>query len=152
MISGYNCQTPEVPKSYQAKYEDWFNTINVLPMDEDTILIGHSAGCGLFLKWLSGNNLKINKLIMVAPWLDPEKEDGDFMQCNLDPHLKSRIKEMHVLHSKDERVGGVNETVSIVMKQYPETSLHTFDNHGHFSLGNNMNTAAFPELLDIIIK
>lgn len=151
MMAGYNCQTPEVPKSYQAKYQSWFNTIDYLPMDSDTILVGHSAGCGFFLKWLSNNNVKIKKLILVAPFADPFSEYGDFLKSDLNPNLNDRIGEIHVLYSKDEDVLGIKETVDQIMETYPKTQYHEFENHGHFCLGD-MGVEAFPSLLNIVVK
>ena len=49
MFNGFDCQTPEVSHTYKGIYEDWKNTFERMEIDEDTILIGHSAGCGFFL-------------------------------------------------------------------------------------------------------
>jgi predicted alpha/beta hydrolase family esterase len=152
MIKGYNCQTPEVPYLYKAKWNSWEETIDTLQIDKDTILVAHSAGCGAFLKWLSKNkDVCIDKLILVAPFIDPAKKYGDFLQCDLDKNLQDRIGDMHILYSKDEPVLNIKETVDIVMKQYSKTQYHEFENHGHFCLGD-MGTEEFPDLLNIIVK
>lgn len=149
VMLGYNCQTPEVPQLYKGNYKDWFETINHLPIDKESILVGHSAGCGFFLKWLSANDVNIDKLIMVAPWRDIHKEYGEFMQCDLDPDLSARINEIHVFYSLDEDVSGVKEVVNSIRKEYPKTHYHEFEEHGHFCLGD-MGTEQFPELLKVI--
>lgn len=161
MLNDYNCQTPEVPFSYRGIYQDWFDTVDPLNIDEYTILIGHSAGCGFFFKWLSQNNKKVDKIFMVAPWLDPfnevnpyndRLENKDFLQCDLVDDLNNRINEIHVLYCNDDPVSGVKETVDIVMDKYPLISrLHNFDGLGHFSSASR-GTDIFPEILDIIIN
>ncbi len=149
MMLGYNAQTPEVPKSYEANYESWYNTIDSLSISEDAILVGHSAGCGLFLKWLSGNNKKVDKLILVAPFVDPFRIYNDFLSCILNKNLKDRVKEIHIFYSLNEEVLGVKETVDLIRNTYPNVQYHEMDGHGHFCLGE-MGTDAFPELLEVI--
>lgn len=151
MIAGYNCQTPEVPKLYQANYQDWFNTINPLAINEETILIAHSAGCGFFLKWLSENDIKIKKLVLVAPFIDPNKKYKNFLQCQLSQTLNDRIEDIHVLYSHDEPVEGIKGSVDVIMDTYPKARLHEFDNYGHFCLGH-MGSEKFPELLKIVME
>ena len=50
---GYDCQTPEMPKPYAGIYKEWKAQFELYPVDENTSLIGHSCGCGFFLRWLS---------------------------------------------------------------------------------------------------
>ena len=150
LINQVDCQTPDVMNSYKANYDDWKRTVSPHSIDESTTLVGHSAGCGFFLKYLSENpNIKCDKLIMVAPFSDPFEKYGDFLQCDLDPDLPSRVNEMHVFYSLDEQVGGIKETVDLIQNNFPETILKTFEDKGHFCFGNDGN-GNFPELLEVI--
>ncbi len=149
VMKGYNCQTPQMPTPYNPDYVKWNDVFKGFPVDVQTTLVGHSAGCGFFLKWLSQNDVKIEKLVLVAPWLDPYKKHGDFLSCALAPDLADRVEEIHVFFSEDDS-DGVPETVERVMDTYPSAILHKFTNHGHFCRGD-MGTDEFPELLEVII-
>jgi predicted alpha/beta hydrolase family esterase len=50
-------QTPEMPKPWLADmdYDEWAAVLGQFDLNEDTILIGHSAGAGFLLKYLSKN-------------------------------------------------------------------------------------------------
>lgn len=149
IVKGYNCQTPEMPTPYKASYHVWKESFEIYPMDQETTLVAHSCGCGFFLRYLSENPQKIKKLILVAPWLDPQRKMGDFLKCNLSDQLSDLIEEIHILYSTDEPVVGVKETVDQIVKTYPKAQYHEFNNHGHFTLGA-MGTEEFPEILEII--
>lgn len=154
VLIGYDCQTPEVLNSYKGIYEDWKRTFELMNIDRDTILIGHSAGCGFFLKWLSQNTVSIDKVYMIAPWIDPfgEFETTGFLECKLHPDLNNRINEIHILYSNDDPVKGVKETVDLIMDNFPSIStLNTYDGLGHFS-STARGTAIFPEIMDVIDK
>jgi predicted alpha/beta hydrolase family esterase len=149
---GYLCQTPEARYSYKGNYEDWKIALDPLVIDNDTTLIGHSAGNGFFLKWLSLNhNIIIEKLVMVAPWLDLKNEYKDFLSFDFDAELEDRISEIHIFYSTDEQVEGVRESTDLLIKKLPKAKLHKFDKHGHFAL-MHMKTQEFPELLEVVVN
>lgn len=153
IVQSYNCQTPEMPTPYKPSYQTWKRLFEAYPVDEATTLVGHSCGCGFFLRWLSENkNIKTNKLVLVAPYLDPEPYNmfGTFLKFALDTDLEKRVEEIHVFYSKDEEVTGVKETVDILQNKYPSLKFHEFENHGHFCL-SEMGTEEFPELLEVIL-
>jgi hypothetical protein len=149
IVRGYNCQTPEMPAPYAPDYHVWKGLFDIYPVDENTVLAGHSCGGGFLLRYLSENPKIMDKLVLVAPWLDPGRTRGDFLECKLDPALSERVREMHVFYSEDEPVDGVKETVDMVMDTYPSARLHKFTDHGHFCL-DDMGTEKFPELLNVI--
>lgn len=150
VVKGYQCQTPEMPTPYAPVYDEWLAIFETLPIDEETTLIAHSCGCGFLLKWLNKSGARIDKLVMIAPWLDPERYLGNFLQCRLKPDLMDRIGEIHVFYSEDEPVGGVKETVDMIMESYSSATLHTFDDKRHFCLEQMGPGGAFPELLKIV--
>ena len=152
VMKGFNCQTPELTNSYKPDYALWSKLFGIYPVDDETILVGHSCGAGFFLRYLSERkDIRIKKLILVAPWMDPKHSRADFLQFVLDPALLERIGELHIFYSEDEPVGGVKETVDTVTATYPAAIMHRFANHGHFCL-SDMGTDAFPELLDVVTK
>lgn len=147
--AGYLCQCLEMPTPPSAKYSEWADTFGQVRLDEDSIIVGHSAGCGFILKWLSENeSVKVSKLVLVAPWLDPFQELPDFLQGELDKDLADRVNEIKVLYSEDEPVKGVRETKDKILSLFPKTKLHLFEDKGHFCLDNVGHE--FKELWDIV--
>jgi len=137
--------TPPTPT-----YEEWASVWKTAQSNETTIIVAHSSGCGFILKWLSLNPAqKIGDLFLVAPWLDLKKEDGEFLQCQLDPKLMQRVKSLHILFSENEDVDGVSQSKDLLLEKYPSAILHTFKSYGHFTL-RGLGKAEFPELWEMI--
>lgn len=149
LMKGYDCQTPEMPTPYAPVYEEWLAIFDRLYFDEHTSLIAHSCGAGFLLKWLNKSGAKIDKLVLVAPWTDPDRYLGNFLQARLRPNLMENVNALHVFYSKDEPVNGVQETIDMLSAAYPDSKLHTFDDYGHFTLAE-MDTEKFPELLKVV--
>ena len=151
LVRGFNCQTPEMPTPYKPSYAKWASIFSSYPLDQNTILVGHSCGCGFFLRFLSETTHTLKKLILVAPWTDPDHKMGDFLNFEFAPDLEERIGDIHLFYSQDERVSGVKNTVDYIRQHYPNTHYHHFNDHGHFCL-DEMKTDAFPELLEVIYE
>lgn len=67
--------TPEVPWSFDRNWKVWLKEVERFDIVPETILIGHSTGAGFWIKYLSINKkLKVDKVVLVAPWLDPDKK------------------------------------------------------------------------------
>ncbi len=151
LMAGHNCQTPELPAAYKPDYPLWKKVFSHFPIDSNTCLIAHSCGCGFLLRYLQDTNQTIDKLIMVAPWLDPYRTRAPFLDFTPAPELENQIKDIHILYSEDESVEGVKESVDVLLNTYKNAKLHTFKEHGHFCL-DEMGTEAFPELLEVIMS
>lgn len=72
-LEGYAVYTPEMPMPYAPEYEAWKRAFEKLIIDEETILVGHSCGGGFLVRYLSENDVRVGKVVLVAPWLDPNK-------------------------------------------------------------------------------
>lgn len=100
------------------------------------------------LKWLHENpNAQLDKLILVAPWIDPAKEDGEFLQFDFNKDGLKNVKETHLLIS-DNDGEEMQISTSRIMGEYPNIKLHRFHGKGHFTERRIGKT--FPELWDII--
>jgi len=140
-----------MPEAYNSDYEKWSREFARLEVNENTILVGHSCGGGFLLRWLSENQVKIKKLILVAPWLDPGREKTtDFFDFKIDQHIKERIGEIHLLVSKDD-AADILESVAIIKNGIADIIYHEFINHGHFCF-SDMKIDKFPELLSYILE
>jgi alpha-beta hydrolase superfamily lysophospholipase len=105
IINGVSCQNPSFPNSWipDRNYDDDVNVFSRLELDADTRLIGHSCGGGFLLKYLSLNpQIKIKHLVLVAPWLDPTRELGDYFDFILDANLPERAERIDLFYSTDD--------------------------------------------------
>lgn len=143
--------TPEVPFSFDRIWKIWNKEVERFDISADTILVGHSTGAGFFVKYLSIHpNLKVNKVILVAPWLDPDREHTKhfFDDFELDPNLASRTKGVTVFYSDNDQKS-VLKTVDLLQQAVTGIKFKKFHNYGHFCI-EDMKTPEFPELLQVI--
>jgi uncharacterized protein len=149
LIMGIPTQTPEIELAFKPVYDLWKQHFERYPINEGSILIGHSCGGGFLVRWLSEKKVKVNKLILVAPWLDPERRrTTNFFDFTIDRDLQERVNEIHILISDDEVVSGVKESVDILSQAFTKLKMHRFSNMGHFTY-TSMGTEKFPELLKL---
>jgi len=95
--------------------------------------------------------VSIDKLVLVAPWLDPAREKTiDFFDFTIDPSIADRVKEVHLLVSSDDDKD-ILDSVEIIKNNISEIKIHQFSDLGHFCY-SDMKTDKFPELLDLILN
>lgn len=152
-LKDISAQTPEVFMAWQLKYEDWARELDRYEVDADTMLIGHSCGGGVIVRWLSEHpKVSVDKVVLVAPWLDPQKEESSTMfNFVIDPNIAARTKSLNIFISDNEPYESVKETVGILKEQIADVAVTEFKDHGHFCL-SDMGTEEFPELLDHLLK
>jgi predicted alpha/beta hydrolase family esterase len=141
--------TPEVPWAYDRNWKVWKREVERFDIGKETILIGHSTGAGFFVKYLSINpELYVDKLILVAPWLDPDKKftKNFFDDFVIDPRLAKRTSGVTMFYSKQDNTSGVQKTVGILKETIKNIKVKEFPNYGHFCF-EDMHTNKFPELL-----
>jgi predicted alpha/beta hydrolase family esterase len=116
--------------------------------------VGHSCGGGFLVRWLSENkDKKVGKVVLVAPWLDPNKtkgKDNDFFDFTTDSFLVSRTQGVTIFNSDDD-MEAVHVSVKQIMDSISNVKLIEFQNKGHFCLGD-LKGEAFPELLDEVLN
>ena len=139
-------QTPEMPMPYNPDYQSWKETLELFPITENTILIGHSCGAGLIARYLSENNAKVGKVVLVAPWIDPDTYlDTGMFDFSLDENLVSKTKGVTLFASTND-MDEVQKSVQIIMDKVKDIKLVEFKDKGHFC-HRDMETDAFPKLL-----
>jgi predicted alpha/beta hydrolase family esterase len=146
LVNDIHAQTPEVPRCFEAPYEDWKREFERFEIEDDTILVGHSMGAGFIVRWLSEHpDQKVGKVVLVGAYLDPEGEDGDFFKFDIDRNIAERTGGLVVFNSDDDQKT-VQQTVDIMKSKLEGVRYVDFQDYGHFTLGS-MGTAEFPELL-----
>jgi len=147
--TGSLAQTPEMPMPYEPDYKKWCSIFELFPIDEETTLIGHSCGGGFLLRWLSEHKVKVGKVALVAPWLDPERENTtDFFDFELDPTLAARTQGVHLFNSSDDYLE-IQTSVKKIIDTVPGIQLHELANRGHFTGEKNKE---LPELRDALLN
>lgn len=151
LLNGIEAQTPEMPGFFQPKYEKWKEMFERFQPDADTILVGHSCGGGFLVRWLSENNTKVGKVVLVAPWLDPTKRmDPPFFDFVIDPGIASRTDGLTVMYSTDDDPE-ILESIKILTEKLTHVNFKEFQGKGHFVL-NSLNSDKFPELLELLLQ
>ncbi len=155
LVNDIYAENPTIFKTFQATYEQFVETIErCYALNEDTILVGHSFGGGFLVRFLSErNDIKVGKVVLVAPWLNPmqstELETQDFFDFKIDSELVSRTKGLTIFNSSDD-VESIQESVRMISEQVKGVKVVNFDGYGHFCY-ENMKTHEFPELLEELL-
>jgi predicted alpha/beta hydrolase family esterase len=146
---GILTQTPEMPNAYNPVYEKWEKVFKQFILDENTILVGHSCGGGFILRYLSENNIKVGKVFLIAPWLDPEKylKTGMF-DFELDSDLVNKTAGVTTIYSTDDD-DYILDTIKILKEKVNGVEYIKFKDKGHFC-SSDLGGEEFPELLDLI--
>jgi len=150
LLKGVEAQTPEMPGFYEPNYEKWKEALEMFKPDENTILVGHSCGGGFLVRWLSESNVKVGKVVLVAPWLNPDgysdNLDPEFFNFKIDPNISAKTGGLTVMYSTDD-MSTIIKTVETLKSTLQNVEFQEFKNKGHFTL-NSMGTEKFPELLE----
>ncbi len=149
---GMEVFTPLMPEPWQPDYEKFKRVFKGYQVDSETILVGHSCGCAFLVRWLGETKLSIPKLILVAPWKVPDKDDEfrrKFYTYFIDPTIKERVKEIVMFTSDNEEPAGKKSLE--IYHQALDGKIVNLPNHGHYTL-KDMGTEEFPELLEEVLK
>lgn len=147
-LKGIVAQTPEMPEPYRPDYEKWKAVFEQFNLEEDTILVGHSCGGGFLARWLSENDVKVGKVVLVAPWINPNDREvaRGFFDFQVDPNLVSKTKGISLFISSDDEQDEL-DTAKMLEEKAPGIKMLRFADKGHFCVGFNLKTEEFPQIL-----
>lgn len=150
IIRDVHAVTPEIPHAYEPRWTLWCREVERFDITPDTWLVGHSAGAGFFLKYLSIHpELKVDRVVLVAPWTDPDNtiEERSFFEFEWDPAVAGRTGGMSVFYAPDDS-RSVQQTVAAIRHHTRGIHFKKFPpGYGHFTY-ENLNSITFPELLE----
>lgn len=152
LVKNILAQTPEMPEPYLPDYEKWKNIFEQFKIDEETILVGHSCGAGFILRYLSENDVKVGKVALVAPWINPEDDELGrkmFDDLSIDEDLLIKVKDLKIFVSNDDD-DFILDGVAILRDRINSIKIIDFENRGHFD--ELSKTEKFPELLEFLIS
>ena len=151
LLRGIETQTPEMPGFFEPNYGKWKEMFDRFTPDENTMLVGHSCGGGFLVRWLSENNQRVGKVVLVAPWLDPKKViDINFFQFDIDPDLASKTAGLVVMYSTDDDPE-ILSSIETLRAKLQNADFQEFAGKGHFVL-DSLKTEKFPELLSLLVN
>jgi predicted alpha/beta hydrolase family esterase len=144
----------EPPFPFRPRYEEWKKEFERFDITPETILVGHSCGGGFLVRYLSEHReLKVGKVVLVAPWMNPfnyEVSDTDsFFDFEIDGEFPSRTAGVTVFISSDDEKS-VIKTVEILKEKVANLRLKQYSDRGHFCT-SDLNGVAFPELLEEVV-
>ncbi|MEK6841738.1 MAG: alpha/beta hydrolase [Nanoarchaeota archaeon] len=141
------------PEDWAPNYKKWKEIFEKNKINENTILIGHSAGGGFLVRWLDETKRKIKKLILVSPGKsgkarNPERAKlyGEKIIKNISQYVSEGIVIFTSENDISSHITGAREYGG----ELPAKVVF-LKNHGHFTLGD-MGTREFPELLMEILS
>jgi len=140
------------PDDWIPDYDKWKKVFEKNTINENTTLVGHSAGTAFLLRWLSENRRRIDKLVLVAPSIIKTEKYirvSKLKDFELDSSLKDCFKQMILFYSD-------NDDISIIESAKKLHSLLGGDlinlkGKRHF-VYEDMKTEEFPELLQKILE
>ncbi len=152
LINDIKADTPEVQFAFKPQWDLWVREVERFEIGPETLLLGHSTGAGFWVRWLSDNpRAKVGKVVLVAPYLDMEKESvPDFFDFKIDKNLSDRTSGLTIFHSDNDQQS-VQSTVKFLREELKDFKYREFHNHGHFT-HKNLPTDTFPELLAECLK
>ena len=149
---GIQTETPLMPTPWEPDYEKFKTEFEKHEIGENAILIGHSCGCAFLVRWLGETKKRIAKLILVAPWKIPDKDDEfrkAFYDYTIDESVKSRVGKIVMFTADDEEDDG-KKSLTIFHKALGGEVIE-LKGHGHYTMGD-MGTENFPELLKVVLQ
>lgn len=107
------------------------------------------------MRWLSENkDKKVDKVILVAPWLNPQNnpvsDTADFFNFKIDSEIVSRTAGVTIFNS-DNDMSSIHESVKVIRGEVANLEYREFHNYGHFCY-EDMKSFEFPELLDECLR
>jgi len=148
---GYEVFNPLMPKNWDPNYKEWKEEFEKIPVDEETILIGHSAGGGFSVRWLGETKRKIKKLILIAPAITRGKyvNPKELLNFKINRDILKQINSLIIFTSDDEREE-LKEAAKIYGNELKVKPIE-LKKHGHFTF-KGMGTKEFPELLEEVLR
>jgi predicted alpha/beta hydrolase family esterase len=144
--AAYDVRYPKMPEQDSPQYEAWKDQIarELTALDGDVILVGHSLGASILLKYLSEEKVEkpIAGLFLVAPpyW---GAEDWEVSEYELRRDFAAKLpKELpaYFYHSRDDEwVPFVH--LALYAEKLPQATIREFDGRGH-QFNDNLSEVA----------
>lgn len=134
--AAYDVRYPKMPDEDSPGYGSWKDRIakELAGMDSEVILVGHSLGASILLKYLSEEEVAktVTGIFLAAPpyW---GTEDWEIEEYALQKDFASKLLEgpsLFVYHSRDDEVVPF-EHLALYAESLPRTTIRELDGRGH---------------------
>ncbi len=134
--TAYDVWCPQMPDEGSPEYEAWKDQIaeELTTLDGEVILVGHSLGASILLKYLSEEKVedRVPGLFLIAPpyW---GTEDWEVSEYALHEDFASKLPEelpMFFYHSRDDEWVPLVH-LALYAERLPRATIHEFDDRGH---------------------
>lgn len=155
--SGMEVWAPDLPKPDSPSLVEWSDFVidnSPFSIDEDTALIGHSAGAVAVLIVAQKLHSRVGQVVSVSAF-----KDNDYLKWEPNNRLfdiefdflkmKQNCKDFLFIHSNDDPYCPLGHAEYLAKKTGGK--LKVIPGQGHFNLENSKKYREFPELLDILL-
>ena len=148
---GYEVYNPLMPEDWYPNYYEWKEEFEKISIDEETILVGTSAGGAFLVRWLGDTKKKVKKLILIAPIKisDEHLYLKDFLDFKIEQEVKRSVEKI-IIFTSDNDIKVILESVKIYHEKLGG-KLIELPGRGHFT-EKHMGTNEFPELLEAVLN
>ncbi|QGH32895.1 serine hydrolase family protein [Gracilibacillus salitolerans] len=134
----YHLISPMMPKPENPEYARWKNELtNIFShLEGEIILIGHSLGGSVLLKYLSEMEVKpaISSLFLIASPYWGKDDDWQAEEFTLTENFTSNlpyIPNIYLYHSKDDKVVPVTH-IHHYANEFPQAITRVLEREGHY--------------------
>lgn len=132
----YDVRYPKMPNEERPEYEAWEDRIanELAALDSEVILVGHSIGAWILLKYLSEETVPVSvagTFLLAPPYIGAGgwEVNEDTLREDLASTLAGKSP-MYVYHSRDDEVVPF-EHLALYAERLPRAVIHGFDGRGH---------------------
>ncbi|HEY0603245.1 MAG TPA: alpha/beta fold hydrolase [Herpetosiphonaceae bacterium] len=143
----YDVHYPKMPEEDSATYADWKAPIERLlaTLDDQVILVGHSVGGSVLIKYLSEEQLDtpVASLFLLATPYWGADEFWTWDEARLREDVAAtlvNIPRIFMYHSRDDDVVPFAH-LALYAAKLPQATIQTFDGRGH-QFGNDLSEVA----------
>ena len=130
---GYDVRFPRMPDPDDPAYVPWKERVQaeIAGLDEDALLVGHSLGGSVLLKYLSESNRKraVPGLFLVATPLWGPQMQQFMLQENFGAGL-SEVRRIFLYHSRDDDMVPFAH-LDRYARALPQAAVRELDGYGH---------------------
>ena len=134
--TAYDVRHPKMPDEDRPEYQAWRDQITgeLAALDGEVVLVGHSLGASILLKYLSEEGVEkpVAGIFLVAPpyWGAEDWEVGEYaLQENVASKLPKELP-MFLYHSRDDEWVPFAH-LALYKEKLPQATIREVDGRGH---------------------
>lgn len=154
-LEGYEVWLPTLPHADQPSLREWADYIHMkapFPLNEETLIVGHSSGSILALVLAQQNDVPIGEIIDVSVFYDNSLKwspNNRLFDIALDwQKIARNVIKLRFIHSNDDPYVPLEQARHVA--ENTGGKLIMLPGQGHFNLEKSQSYREFPALLDVL--